>query len=91
MAEHAELVRGVTDLIAQVLGEHQIYASAGTWRCRCGEKSDGEAPWQVTPGQTGQLRAACDLHVADAILDAIEASQPDHLIELSGFRAGLLS
>jgi len=74
----------VRDLIARVVAEHQIYACASTWHCRCGVKSDGEAPWQQTQGQRRRSRADCDLHVADAILATLEDSQPDHLIDLTG-------
>jgi hypothetical protein len=70
------------DLIARVLAEHHVTASAGTWRCRCGEGSVGEAPWQVTPVARAEIGSDADRHLAGAIVAAIEACQPDHIIDL---------
>jgi hypothetical protein len=71
------------NLIARVLAEHHLTASAGTWRCRCGEGSVGEAPWQVTPVARAEIGSDADRHLAEQIVAAIEASQPDHIIEIT--------
>lgn len=76
-------MRDMTDLIAQVLDEHRTDgayvrrddADMWSWWCQCGARA-------VRPPGQGMLDV--QRHIAEAILDALEDSQPDHIINLIG-------
>jgi hypothetical protein len=72
------------DLIARVLGEHRVdVLTHSAWRCSC-------CGYDVlTEAQIDQFVSAAVVardHVAEQIVAAIEASQPDHIIEITEYR-----
>jgi Family of unknown function (DUF6085) len=75
-------MRDLSDLIAQVLAKHRTEATGSVggngphWSCRCGERHYNR------PILRDAIEAA-DRHTAGQIVAAVEASQPDHLIEFS--------